>query len=231
MGMFLAISGIIGKPQAAVAESLGRYAQSVGGGLQQQLLSNNHKNFSVIEQDNNNTSIFYPDDFLNWDEASAFLSQDLNTPVFSFHIHDSDLWMYILYYKGEIIDQFNPVPGYWSDDITDEEKAAWKGNAAIIEQYVPGVQKESIEKYLVSWETDTEPVQAYAGDTFVQEDWQLLDFMKKLQLPYPLDDDGNARATGNVYALWTEDILLEPQKDAATATLSGTSSKPWWKFW
>ena len=43
-----------------------------------------------------------------------------------------------------------------------------EGSTAIIEQYVPGVQK-SIEKYLVSWETDTEPVQAYAGDTLCRK--------------------------------------------------------------
>jgi hypothetical protein len=42
---------------------------------------------------------------------------------------------------------------------------------------------------------------AYPTDEFAQEDWQLLDFMKKLKLPYPIDDDGNPK--GQVYKLWT----------------------------
>jgi hypothetical protein len=29
--------------------------------------------------------------------------------------------MYILYNNGQIIDQFNPIPDYWDENISDEE--------------------------------------------------------------------------------------------------------------
>jgi len=58
---------------------------------------------------------------LEWDESSAFLSRELQAPVFSFHIHDGDLWMYILHVNGLAVDQFNPVPDYWDDQISSEE--------------------------------------------------------------------------------------------------------------
>ncbi len=53
------------------------------------------------------------------------------------------------------------------------------------------VKPEEIEKYLVRWDLDAEDsIKAYSNDDFGQEDWQLLDFMRKLGLPYPMDDNG-----------------------------------------
>ncbi len=206
MGMFLALSGVIGKTGADVAASLARYAQQAGGGCEPAQAKVEDSNNCVIEQDGENTTIFYPDDYLEWDASSEFISRDLQTPVFSLHIHDGDLWMYVLYYGGQIIDQFNPIPDYWDDSIADEEIDSWKGNADMIARYVQGLQAADIQNYLVRWNLEAEATKAYPSDEYGQEDWQLLDFMKKLGLPYP--DYNEYQGKGQTYKLWTKQLPL-----------------------
>jgi hypothetical protein len=99
--------------------------------------------------------------------------------------------MYELYVNGKTVDQFNPIPDYWSDEMSEEEKASWGGNAAIVAKRCPGVREESIEKYLVRWHLDDlDRGKAYADDEFGLEDWQMVDFMRKVGLPYPIDQSG-----------------------------------------
>ena len=220
MGMFLSLSGVVGKTQRQVEQSLTNYAKFSGGGLQKETLSNNDNNFCVIKEANNNTTVFYPSGYLEWNKSSQFISKELNAPVFSFHIHDGDLWMYILYFNGEIVDQFNPVPDYWDEDISQEEIASWKGNAEMVAKYIPRITRETIQKYLVRWDLDKEGPKAYDHDQFCCEDWQLIDFMNKIGLSYPLDDNGNP--VGSIYKLWTKELQLVSKH---------TTSKKWWKFW
>jgi hypothetical protein len=118
MGLFLDLSGIIGRDEMEVVSSLTKYSNSVNGGLQKADIDSNHKNFCVIETANGNAAIFYPAYFTAWDECSRFISKDLTAPVFSCHIHDGDLWMYIMYVNGENIDQFCPIPDYWDQSIS-----------------------------------------------------------------------------------------------------------------
>ncbi|MBX2924363.1 MAG: hypothetical protein KF746_19330 [Chitinophagaceae bacterium] len=94
MGTFLAVSSVIGKTQSQVVSSLTNYAKSVNGGLQQEdNINSETPNSCIIEELNSNTSVFYPDGYLEWDDSSKYISKELNTAVFSFHIHDGDLWM------------------------------------------------------------------------------------------------------------------------------------------
>lgn len=220
MGLFLSLSGVIGKSQNEVETSLANYAKLAGGGFQRETVPNEHRNLCVLKESNGNTSVFYPAYYLEWDKSSEYISKELNAPVFSFHIHDGDLWMYVLYFNGEIVDQFNPTPDYWNDGISQQEIDAWKGNAAIIEKYVPGVKSESVQNYLSRWDLDEKNKKAYENDQFVNEDWQLIDFMKKVGLAIPIDDDGNP--LGTVYKFWTKE-LNQP--------LNQVSPKKWWKFW
>jgi hypothetical protein len=74
----------------------------------------------------------------------------------------------------------------------------------------------------------------YPEDEFVYEDWQLVDFMKKLGLPYPIDDKGNL--TGQAFKLWTSELRLSVVENDVPNMSSITpepESKPksWWKFW
>lgn len=234
MGMFLSLSGVIGKTNKEVVDSLAKYASSLEGGLQAENLTTDDENCCVITEVNSNTTILYPDSYLEWDNSSQFISNDLNAPVFSFHIHDGDFWMYTLYYKGSIVDQFNPMPDYWDENISAEEMESWKGNASVVSNYVPGVNGKDIEKYLVYWtEEYDETSKAYDSDEYGREDWQLLDFMKKVQLPYPLDDDWKPR--GDTYKLWTKDLRLTGTADRTTIDAFTRKvenhKKPWWKFW
>jgi len=228
--MFLSMSGVIGKTKSEVAASLSNYANSVGGGLQKENLPVNDDKCCIIEEANGNTTIFYPYAYLEWDSSSEFISKDLVAPVFSFHIHDGDLWMYILFVNGTLVDQFNPVPDYWDDNLSEEELESWKGEPAIINTYVKNIKTTDIEKYLVRWDLETEEIiKAYPSDEYPQEDWQLLDFMKKLGLPYPLDGNGNPK--DETYKLWTKDIRSTPASNIAKPPQVINPPKAWWKFW
>lgn len=226
MGTFLSITSVVGKSQQQVAQSLSEYLSSINGGLQAEMLDARHDNCCIIGQHQSNTSIVYPVGFSGWDEAAVFLSGDLQAPVFSFHIHDGDLWMYELFVNGERADRFNPLPDYWDDEISAAAIKSWKGNPAIVCKYVPSVRLQDIKNYLVRWDPDAdEPPKAYPGDAFAREDWQLLDFMKKLGLPYPLDDEGHA--TGATYRLWSPGLPVAGQSKPA----GQGGRRPWWKCW
>jgi hypothetical protein len=68
-------------------------------------------------------SILLPGSLAESMSLAQQLSTKLKTPVFLFHIHDGDFWMYWLFANGRQIDQFNPIP------ITGESLsriASWK---------------------------------------------------------------------------------------------------------
>ena len=219
MGLFLSLSGVIGRTHNEVERSLRNYAESAGGSLQIAIPDNDHATSCVIKEANGNTTVLYPSDHFDWDRSSQFLSKELKAPVFSLHIHDGDLWLYVFYFNGEIVDQFNPVPAYWDEHISEEEIDSWKGNALLLEKYIPFLKARSIEKYLVRWDLNAEGEKAYETDRFFNEDQQLIDFMDKLGLQYPLDDSGNP--TGDIYRSWTNEQVIPKQ----------AGSKKWWKFW
>lgn len=231
MGMFLSLSGVIGRTQDQVRDSLAKYAISVSGGLQESELTTNDSNCCVIEESHNNTTIFYPYGYIEWDKSSEFISRELSAPVFSFHIHDGDLWMYILYVDGQIVDQFNPIPDYWDENISDAEIQNWKGDASVVAKYI-GQSPNKIDKYLTRWDLEAEGNEkAYNDDEFGNEDWQLLDFLRRCGLPYPLDDDGNPK--GKIYKLWTKELSLSNRSDVNSNSRTERIDhvKPWWKFW
>ncbi len=234
MGMFLSITSVVGKSKDQVANSLMNYAQSVDGGLEKANISLEDDHCCIIEEQNGNTSIYNANGHLSWDDSSQFISRELNATVFSFHIHDGDLWMYTMFVNGEFVDQFNPVPDYWEEDISQEEIESWKGDAEIVSQYVKYINKQDIENYLVRWDLDAEVgTKAYSDDEFGQEDWQLLDFMKKLGFPYPIDD--NLIPSGDTFRFWTKELPLKSTSVKATDGKSAPgitdSKKSWWKLW
>lgn len=144
----------------------------------------------VLKEENGNTTLLFAE-YSTAENAAEFLSRRLAAPVFLLHIHDSDFWLYVLYYKGAVVDQFNPLPDYWDEDLSAAEAASWQGNAATLATYVPAVQPEEVANYLVRWDEDApHSPKAYATDDYGPEEWQLLDFMRRLQLPLPLGEDG-----------------------------------------
>ena len=208
MGLFLAISGVIGAEANDVKNALSDFAKSQNGGLELATGSTDDPNIGVITRNGPNTTVMYPDGFCEWDDASKYLSEELGKPVFSLHIHDEDLWMFVLFLRGEEIGWFNPIPEYWEDDLPTEEKEKWKGNASLIAELIPSVTTDTIAKYFVEWDLDNEdPLKAYSDDEFTNCDcWQMCDFMKKIGLEYPIGDDGSIH--GDTFRFWTSNLNL-----------------------
>jgi hypothetical protein len=83
-------------------------------------------NNTLLSGKTKNTTVLYED---GWEDKSIYISKELDATVFSFQIHDSHLWMYLLYDCGKEIDRYSPIPDYWDDGLSEEEKNSWKGSA------------------------------------------------------------------------------------------------------
>src|SRR5689334_18386216 len=101
MGEFVAISGVIGANEGGVTAVVSSFASSHGGGFEHFETQDGGPNIGVIGTNGVNVSVLYPDHFLEWDDASSYLSSELHVPVFSLHIHDGDLWMFVLFREGK----------------------------------------------------------------------------------------------------------------------------------
>ncbi len=193
MGLFLAMSGVISADEDAVVVALRAYAETNNGLLEAEELTTEDNGCLVISEGVGGVTVLYPGDFFDWDGASEFLSERLGRPVFSLHIHDGDLWMYQLYDHGGIVDKFNPIPDYWGE-LDDYDRHTWLGDATAVAGLIPGLLPEQIAEYLVQWNDlldSKERQKAYPSDQFYYEDdWQLVDFMGKLGLDFPIDDRG-----------------------------------------
>ena len=199
MGLFLSMSGVVGGDEDEVASALRKYASTHAGTMEAEDLKTDDNGCLVLSESVGGATVLYPGDFLGWDDVSQYLSKELDKPTFSFHIHDGDLWMYVLFEDGQVVDQFNPLPDYW-EELEDEERLTWSGNARAIAERVPGLVLEQISNYLVPWsdeilESTTQP-RAYPADQYgYGNEWQLVDFMSKLGLDYPVDDRGEPHGT------------------------------------
>jgi hypothetical protein len=180
MGEFLAISGVSKASRRDVLQSLEEFALAHRGTLVPEPGGRPFDHLILAGEDFGPITVMYPGNFFGWDKASKHLSKSLGVPVVSLHIHDGDLWMYVLYRDGEGIDQYNPIPDYWSDSLSPEERFSWAGDASVVADNWEGVDVSSIDRYLVTWDLDDdEPGKAYEEDE------------------YPVDDQG--QATGETY--------------------------------
>lgn len=238
MGLFLSASGVLTPDGNAVREAIGAYVASAGGTFEPRAGTTNDRNIGVIQSTALTTTVLYPDGFTGWDDLSNFLSVEVKKPVFSFHIHDGDLWMFVAFDNGKEVAWFNPIPDYW-EQIDDAERKRWGGNAQSVASLVPGLAAASVERYFAPW---TEAVLAakqksYDDDEFaIGVDWQLTDFMRRLGFVYPLDDSGTP--TGETFYL-----KIRRQRSASGAAIISTPqpqmrspqqkslAKPWWRFW
>ena len=191
--MFLSASGLSGVTSANVEAALQSYQEQKQRQFYPAAGTTNDPDILVLtETADQKIFLLYPNGFFEWDELSAYLSSQLQCPVFSFHIHDGDLWMFVFFSQGEQITQFNPIPNYWDDGISDEEIDQWKGDASLIFAHWPGITEESISRYFTRWNLEAETqAKAYPDDEFgFGCDWQMCDFIRKLGLIYPLGEDG-----------------------------------------
>ncbi|MEI9998402.1 MAG: hypothetical protein WDO13_04190 [Verrucomicrobiota bacterium] len=191
MGLFLSISGVMQTDKGAVVEALARQVSLKHGIFQAEPRATVDDDTLVLCAAHGNTTIYFPANDLSWWETSQALSRWLKTAVFAFHIHDGDLWMYELYKDGEKIDAFNPIPDYWME-ISEEERESYRGDASVVAGCVPHLKAADIAKYFITWDlNEDKPRKAYTSDKHAYcDEWQLLDFMSKLKLPYPLGERG-----------------------------------------
>lgn len=201
------MSGVVGAPKGAVEQALSTFAAARGGSFRPHTTTTDNPNTLVLLENASKCSVLYPWGFLAWDEASQHLSTELNVPVFSFHIHDEDLWMFVLFDRGKQVAQFNPLPEYWDDSISVEDRAFWSGDAEAIALRISSVSATAIKPYFKHWDFEDEnPGKAFPNDRFAYQDcWQLCDFMEKLGLNYPLDDAG--AVLGSTY----EFVIRDPE--------------------
>ena len=102
MGLFLSMSGVIGARLDGVRDSITAFVES-----ERMTESISKKDKGTILDSKGGVTVLYPESFMLWDECSEVISSRLNAPAFSFHIHDDDMWMYVLYSGEGEADRFN----------------------------------------------------------------------------------------------------------------------------
>ncbi len=191
MGLFLDLSGIAGASGTVVEQTLERYVIRHAGVFDPMPATADDLNVvAIAEAPHGKVSILHRGSFLKWFDVSVYLSHSLKAPVFHFQIHDEDIWIYQLFVKGIEVDAFNPVPDYWGN-ITAAEQRRWAGSPRVICQHWPGVTEVDLRNYLRRWDESGEQ-KAYPDDTHSANDiWQMSDFMRRLGLICPVDEEGN----------------------------------------
>jgi hypothetical protein len=150
------------------------------------------ENVGFYSEKDDRVLAFFDDYATGLDDVIAEISKHLQRPAFWFHIHDGDLWMYRLYHNGNEIDRFNTCPGYWSE-VDSAVRKSWAGSATKVSEVWPGVAEPDIMRYLVDHEAEgfDGEMKAYESDEFPAWDcWQMVDFLAKLGLAYPPDEEG-----------------------------------------
>lgn len=191
MGAFISMSGIIGKNLCEVLETLNSYFGILNKELEETALASEIYNLFLLDEYKNNTVLIYPETFFEFEEIAMYLSKELKIPIFNFYIYDTDLWVYEMYYDGKIIDKFNPSPKYLNN-IDENRLELYKGNPEIVCEYVKNIEFKDIKEYYRPWteELISNKKKAYSDDEFYYgSNWQAVDYMKKLNLKYPITDE------------------------------------------
>lgn len=77
------------------------------------------------------------------------LSQSLQAPVIAFLVHDSDVFCYWLYDRGELLDEYNSMPHYFSDEWDDTECEECAAQTDVLIRYAcDGVTREQLDNLL-----------------------------------------------------------------------------------
>jgi|WetSurMetagenome_2_1015567.scaffolds.fasta_scaffold102317_2 hypothetical protein len=185
MGLFLACSCVVGAGRSHIQEVLAAFSQSAAPESDEYLGQDGEE--AVYAESDGNTTVLYPDGFCAWDEASKRISDALQTTVFSFHIHDDDLWMFVAFRQGREVAWFNPLPDYWSDKISDEERRQWAGDASAVAGLLPGKKPEEFAPYFIYWSGEVMDAgeKARPDDEFPAGNcWQMVDFMRRCGFVY-----------------------------------------------
>lgn len=242
MGLFLAMSCVLSPNNLDIRQALKSFTDARGGRFEMRSGTTEDDGIGVIRSNATTTSVFYPAGFGDWDEYSAHLSNALSTPVFSFHIHDGDFWMFVAFRDGQEVARFNPLPEYW-ESLDAKEVDRWRGDADAVAALVPGLNAAAIKNYFVQWTEDVISTgqKAHPDDEYrIGDEWQMIDFMRRLGFDYPiaasdesagetfyLTEKRRGRQAGPAPELPTN----SPEAPSSRRFTLHAQKKPWWKFW
>ncbi len=129
-------------------------------------------------------AVLMNDGCCGYEDLAKELSTALSGPVMMLFVYDGDYWGYFLWEKGAEIDRFQALPNYFGAGSPPDRP----GNAALVAGRF-GVERETIERYLLPWDKEAMGSRAYEGDTATIGDcWQIADFMDALGFDYDLLD-------------------------------------------
>jgi len=130
----------------------------------------------------NGLAVLMNDGCIGYEALAEKLSTYLPSPVMVLFIYDEDYWGYFLCENGVVIDQFHACPEYFGPG----EMPGKTGNADLIAQ-IFGVERITVEEYLIPWEEEKIGRRAYeSDDTVIGDCWQMADFMDALGFKYDL---------------------------------------------
>ena len=139
-------------------------------------------------------------------------AKTLQTAVILFTYADDVVWSYELFTATGLEDEFSSRPNYWEESA---DPARLAGNAHKVCEIWNGVSVEQISRYLSNKSELTEEesdTRAYPDDTSPQWDgWQMCDFMRRLGLEYPVDENG--------------ELAIQPEGSVTVATPRGIEQK------
>ena len=215
MGLFLWMSGIPSIDLDATRDAVSSFAQKDGHPLEQTETADiEGLQYVLTRSSAGNVLVRLPSESVEYSTLCEHLSNTLDRPILGVHIHDGDFWVYELFVGEEVVDRFNPLPDYWGE-VSEAERQRWRGNAETLCKHWPGLDPSSIGKYLTPW-TAKPTGKAYPEDRFEYGmDWQVVDFLRKLQLDYP-DTQAPSQST----------LRLQPAERKLE-----TRRKRWFRFW
>lgn len=203
MGLFFHLSSILSTPKSKTIKTLKTLVKVDSYKLEETNDQSNSDELCIVDSSNRNSTILFPSLFNHWG-LSQELSYKLKTAVLTLEIHDGDFWFFILYDNGKEIVKFNPIPEYYDENVKKEEMNSWLPNIETICKYFPKTRPEEIENYFIHWKSNNikhwtdqfETKKAYSTDNYsFGNGLQMFDFIKKIGITSPIDDNNNASGT------------------------------------
>ena len=196
MGEFLAVSAFHERTPEQVEAATTRYIESQGLALEalRTTTPDDARDSLVFPQANGWTVVLWPSYFNIHDiPLCAATSLDLGALVSAIHVYDGDYWAHSLFDRGERLDRFASVPGYFAED-EDEATAkalAWTGDANALGDAF-GVDPATLSPYLRHVDLEDETTsKAFPDDAFdLAFFWVFTDFWRRAGIAYPDDVSG-----------------------------------------
>lgn len=166
------------------------------------------------------STIAFADTIVSDSEGIAqALSAKLSSPVILLFYAEDVVWGYNLFRGGEEVDRYSSRPNYWEEQ-SPEDYARQAGSASHVAGAWPDLDADAIAAYLTDKEKlpeDQGSEKAYPDDAHeIWDGWQLTDFMRKLGLSFPFDDDGElvVEHLASMSIGTTKGLALKAEQDA-----------------